>query len=190
MSIHSPEFKRYDSVAVTLHWTIAVCIIVMIPLGFFMGDLPESVRFAGYTLHKSIGITVLALSVFRLIWRFMNTPPAMAATLPAFEKLAAKTAHWLFYFLIIAMPLSGWLMVSTTAKYPTVFFWLGEVPFIPMPAGIDAKAARETLGELHEWLAFGTLALLALHIAAALRHHFRLRDDTLRRMLPLWLLRR
>ncbi|MFM9890704.1 MAG: cytochrome b [Rickettsiales bacterium] len=188
--MHASELTRYDSVAVTLHWTIALCIIFMIPFGFFMGDLPDSLRPTGYVLHKSIGITVLALSAFRLIWRFMNTPPALAATMPAAQALAAKAAHWVFYFLIIAMPLSGWLMVSASQKYPTVFFWLGEVPFIPMPAGIDAKATRDQLKEIHELLAFGTLGLLVIHIGAALRHHYRLRDHTLRRMLPLWLQRK
>lgn len=184
------DSQRYNSVSVFLHWSIALAILAMIPLGFFMGDLPIEVRFQAYTLHKSIGITVLGLSVFRLIWRFMNTPPAMPSSIPAYQKLAAAGAHWLFYFLILAMPLSGWLMVSATQKYPTIFFWLGEVPFIPMPAGIDAKATHDQLKELHELLAFVTLGLLVLHVSAALHHHYRLRDSTLRRMLPLWLQRR
>lgn len=182
--MHATPTPRYDAVAVALHWTIALGILVMIPFGFLMSDLPPGMRFTGYSLHKSIGITLLGLSVFRLVWRLMHTPPAMEAALPAHEKLAAKMVHWVFYFLILAMPLTGWLLVSSTAKYPTVFFWLGEVPFIPMPVGLDAKAAHDQLKEMHELLAFGALGLLALHVAAALRHHYRLRDDTLRRMLP------
>lgn len=98
---------RYDPVAVTLHWVIAFSIIAMIPLGFFMGDLPISIRFDGYAVHKSLGLTVLALSIFRLIWRLLNPPPALPSGLKPYERILAKLTHWGFYFLIIAMPLSG-----------------------------------------------------------------------------------
>jgi cytochrome b561 len=178
---------RYDPVAVTLHWLIALAIIVMIPLGFFMGDLPISIKFDAYIFHKSLGITVLTLSVLRLIWRFMNPPPALPAGMKPIEKLLAHTAHWLLYFLMIAMPLTGWLMVSASRKYPTVFFWFAEVPFIPMPVGIDGKATAEWFNETHELLAFGAIALISLHLFAALKHHFIYKDTTLTRMLPTWL---
>ena len=181
---------RYDPVAVTLHWVIALAIIVMIPLGFFMGDLPISIKFDAYIFHKSLGITVLTLSVFRLIWRFMNPPPALPIGMKPIEKLLAHTAHWLLYFLMIAMPLTGWLMVSASSKYPTVFFWFAEVPFIPMPVGIDGKATAEWFNETHELLAFGAIALISLHLFAALKHHFIYKDTTLTRMLPTWLKRR
>lgn len=179
--------ERYDPVAVTLHWVIACAIITMIPLGFFMGDLPISIRFDAYAFHKSLGITVLALSVFRLIWRLLNPPPALPKTLKPYERMLAKATHWLFYFLIIAMPLSGWLMVSASAKYPTVFFWFAEVPFIPMPEGIDKKATNALFKEYHELLAYGALGLIALHVGAALKHHYILKDSALLRMLPKFL---
>ncbi len=181
---------RYDRVAVTLHWVIAISILLMIPLGFFMEDLPISIRFDAFAFHKSLGLTVLALSIFRFIWRLMNPPPALPTTMKPIEKFAANVAHWVLYFLIVAMPLSGWLMVSASRKYPTIFFWLGEVPFIPMPAGIDVKAAGELFHESHELLAFGAIALITLHLFAALKHHFIEKDTTLTRMLPLWLIRR
>lgn len=183
----NPSPARYDPVAVALHWVIAAAILVMIPLGFFMEDLPISIRFDGYAIHKSLGITVLGLSVFRLIWRFLNPPPALPAGMKPYERLLAKATHWLFYFLILAMPLTGWLMVSATRKYPTVYFWLGEVPFIPMPAGIDAKATKDLFEEYHEALAYAALLLLALHVGAALKHHFLDKDTVLTRMLPLWM---
>ena len=175
---------RYDSVAVTLHWVTAICIIAMIPLGFFMGDLPISIKFDAYAVHKSIGITVLGLSIFRLVWRLMNPPPALPTGMKNYEYILAKLTHWLFYFLIIAMPLSGWIFVSASQKYPTVYFWMGEVPFLPMPEGIDAKATNELFKEFHETLAYGAIALITLHIAAALKHRFIMRDDVLARMLP------
>lgn len=176
--------SRYDPVAVALHWVIAFSIIVMIPLGMYMEDLPISIRFDAYAIHKSIGITVLGLSIFRLIWRLLNPPPVLPAAMKFHEIVLAKITHWLFYFLIVAMPLSGWLMVSASRKYPTVFFWLGEVPFIPMPIGIDGKATSHLFAEYHELLAYGTLVLIALHIGAALKHHFIHKDNVLARMLP------
>lgn len=181
---------RYDPVAVTLHWVIALCIITMIPLGFFMGDLPISIRFYAYNIHKSIGITVLALSIFRLVWRFLNPPPALPSGMKPIEKMLAHAAHWLLYFLMVAMPFSGWLMVSASRKYPTVYFGLGEVPFIPMPTGIDEKAAKDLFYTTHEYLAFGAIALISLHLFAALKHHFIYKDTTLTRMLPTWIIRR
>ncbi len=178
---------RYDPVAVALHWVIALCILLMIPMGMVMEDLPIEMRFGAFTLHKSIGITVLGLSLFRLIWRLLNPPPALVEGMKPYEKLLAHLAHWGLYFLIIAMPLSGWLMVSALRKYPTDFFWLGEVPFLPMPEGIDPKATKEMLEEVHEILANGALILIALHVAAALKHHLVYKDTTLTRMLPLWM---
>lgn len=178
---------RYDPVAVTLHWVIALSILFMIPLGFWMEELPISIRFDAFAFHKSLGILVLALSIFRFIWRLMNPPPALPDSMKPIEKLAASTAHWLLYCLMVAMPLTGWLMVSASKKYPTIFFWLGEVPFIPMPEGIDAKATAHDFHDLHYWLAYGALALIAAHASAALKHHFIEKDTVLTRMLPLWM---
>lgn len=180
---------RYDPVAVTLHWVIALLILCLVPFGFFMGDLEGALRGDAYTLHKSLGLCVLALSLFRFMWRLLNPPPALPDGMPAFEQFLAKAAHWVFYFLIIAMPLTGWLMVSASKKYPTMLFWQAEVPFIPMPEGIDGKATAHLFNLYHEWLAIGAIALITLHIAAALKHHFVNRDTVLRRMLPLFLQR-
>ncbi len=178
---------RYDSVAITLHWFIALAIILLIPMGFFMGDFPDAIKFPSYTIHKSLGIVVLALSMLRFVWRLMNPPPALPAGMKPYEITLSKLTHWVFYFLIIAMPLSGWLMVSASQKYPTVFFWLGEVPFLPMPEGIDKKATAHMFKEYHELLAFGALGLLALHVGAALKHQFINRDNLFARMMPRFL---
>ena len=182
--------QRYDPVAVTLHWVIAISIICMIPLGFFMHDLPIEIRFDGYAFHKSLGLTVLALSIFRLIWRLLNPPPALPESMSAFDRLVAHAVHWVLYFLMIAMPLTGWLMVSASKKLPTVFFWMGEVPFIPMPEGIDGKMTAVMFKEYHYWLAIGAIALVTGHVLAALQHHFIKKDSILLRMLPKFLQRR
>ena len=175
---------NYDPVAVTLHWLIAFAIIVMIPMGFFMGDFPINIKFTTYGIHKSIGLLVLTLSIFRLIWRLLNPPPALPETMPAWEKLAANLSHIGLYFLMIAMPLTGYLTVSASKKYPTVFFGLGEVPFIPLPESWINKAQAHEFKEYHELLAYGAILLVTLHIAAALKHHFVNHDSVLVLMLP------
>lgn len=184
-----PLPSRYDPVAVFLHWTMALLIITMLIIGLIMEDVqPLSLRFLVINLHKATGITILALSVFRLVWRFMNPPPSLPATMPLWERLAAHASHWALYTFIIVMPLSGWLMVSASAKYPIVFFGLGEAPFIPMPA--DAALAKSIGGlsrTTHEWLGYGAIALIVVHVAAALKHHFINRDFVLLRMLPRFL---
>ncbi len=181
--------ERYDPVAVALHWLIALSIIVMIPLGLFMGDLPADLKLDAYIFHKSLGILILALSLFRLVWRFLNPPPALPSHMKPFEKLGAKFSHWGFYFLIIAMPLTGWLMVSASKKYPTIFFWFSEVPHLPMPEAYSGKEAAGLFHDYHLYLAYGALVLLVLHVGAALKHHFVNRDTVLTRMLPRFLVK-
>ena len=182
--------ERYNKVAVLLHWTIALLIIGMIVVGLTMGDYPIKYKFLAYNLHKSFGITILALSIFRLFWRFTHTPPALPSEMPKLEKLVAHAGHAVLYFLMIAMPLSGWIMVSADAKYPTVFFSLFEVPQFPLPAAYDTHDTHEQFEWLHYWLAIGAIALVAGHALAALKHHFINHDAVLRRMLPLWVQRR
>lgn len=182
--------ERYNKVAVLLHWTIAILIIGMITVGLTMGDYPVKYKFLAYNLHKSFGITILALSLFRLYWRLTHRVPPLPGDMPAWEKLGAHLSHWGFYALMIGMPLSGWIMVSADAKFPTVFFSLFEVPQFPLPAAYDTHATHERFETIHYWLAMGTLGLLALHVGAALKHHFINHDSVLRRMLPLWVQRR
>ncbi|MFZ4541742.1 MAG: cytochrome b, partial [Rickettsiales bacterium] len=164
--------SRYDPVAVTLHWVIALSILTMLPLGFWMESLPISIRFDAFAFHKSLGITILALSIFRLIWRLMNPPPALPEIMTCLEKFTANTVHWLLYFFMIAMPLTGWLMVSADRKYPIEFFWFSTAPFIPMPTDIDPKATHEAFEDLHYYLGWGAMILIFGHAAAALKHHF------------------
>ncbi len=191
---------RYTIVAITLHWLIAICILNMIPMGLWMTDainVPEtkSSAYQAFQLHKSIGLTILVLSILRLIWRLTHKPPPLNPLMPAWEKFAANATHTLFYVIMIGLPLTGWLYVSTGWSFaynmalnvPTVWFGQFTVPHIP---GF-AEAPKETkeaaaVGFLktHELLAYFTLALAALHIAAALKHHFVSRDDTLAHMLP------
>ena len=177
---------RYNTVAVALHWAIALIIVGNIAGGVFMHNLPNSspIKFDLYQLHKSFGLAVLALSLARLGWRLTHKVPALPERTPAWQRLGARAAHWGFYALMIATPLAGWAMVSVSpTDIPTYLFGVIPVPHLPFFAGVADRAAAEDLfAEAHEYLAFAMLGLLALHIGAALKHRFLDRDSVLQSM--------
>ncbi len=192
--------QRYSAVAIVLHWAIAIAILGMIPLGWWMGDALEvrdtqAQAIAAFQLHKSIGLTVLLLSVARLLWRFTHPVPALPEGMKQWERLAAIATHWAFYFIIIAMPFTGWLYVSTgwsahddrPLEVPTLYFGLFQVPHL---FGLShlAEQTRATLAGLfenvHSKMAWGAIGLTALHVAAALKHQFVDKDGVLGRMVP------
>jgi cytochrome b561 len=169
---------RYSRVAITLHWTIAVLIIVNLAIGL----LHETLFKGAIPLHKSIGMLVLVLSIVRLGWRLTHRPPGLPATVKRWERGLAHAVHWLFYALMILIPLSGWVFTSASPKrYPLDFF--GVVPLPMFPVAQD-KAVSHMVAERHEQLAYLMIALLVLHIGAALKHRFLDRDLTLDRMMP------
>ena len=179
---------RYTTVAVALHWAIAALILANLYLGFRMGFLKGLAQFEMFQLHKSIGVTVLLLSVLRLIWRLANPPPELPASLAPWERAAARTVHWGFYVIMIGMPLSGWIVVSTSPlNIPTQLYHLVPWPHFPGVHDLATparKAVNRTFGATHETLAFGALALLALHLGAVAKHQFLDREPILGRMLP------
>ena len=188
----------YSAVAIVLHWAIAIAIVGMIPLGFWMHnaiDAPDTQAqaIAAYQLHKSIGLTILLLSFVRLGWRIVNPPPPLPEAMAPWEKVAAHAVHWIFYALIIALPLSGWIYVSAQWRgdgplnVPTVWFGLINVPHLfALPhAALETRAAvADAAMEAHEVMAKGALALLVLHVAAAFKHHIYDRDHVLAAMVP------
>lgn len=164
---------RYDRVQVFLHWLIAALILFMIGLGLFMVGLPkeselppgqESVRAFYFLLHKSMGLTVAILIVLRVVWRLTHRAPELPPTIPAWQRGASKLVHGLLYALMVAMPLSGYLQ-SMYSSYDTKFWGM----ILPRLADAD-KGLREQFSEVHEILAFTLIALLVLHIAAAIKH--------------------
>lgn len=174
-------FKNSDShfgmVAIILHWVMAVLLIGLLALGLYMVRLPinlEKLKLYGW--HKEYGFLALFLVIVRLLWRLTNKTPILS--LPLLEKIAARTVHWTFYGLMIAIPITGWLITSA-AGLPASFFGLFILPNLIAPDTNLLKLFKET----HEWLGYGLIATICLHAAAALKHHFINKDDILRRML-------
>ncbi|KMO43454.1 cytochrome B561 [Methylobacterium variabile] len=180
--------RRYTLVAIGLHWLIALGILALLGIGLAMtrGSLPPMERFALYQWHKSVGLTVLVLMAIRLAWRLFHRPPPLPETMPKAERRAAGAAHLALYGLLVAMPLVGWAMVSASPyNIPTVLYGVIPWPHLPVLPELPNKAAVEGALKLaHSYGAWLLIALLLLHIGAALRHHLVLRDDTLWRMLP------
>lgn len=175
---------RYTTVAIALHWLLGLSLVAMFGLGVYMADLPFSPwRLKLYNWHKWAGITFLALSVLRLVWRISHRPPALPAAIsqamPAWQNLAHHATHHLLYALFFVVPLLGWAY-SSAAGFPIV--WFGQ---ITLPDLVTAdKALAELIKPLHELSAIALMALAALHIAAALKHQWIDRDGLLERMLP------
>lgn len=179
---------RYDAVAVTLHWLTVIAILCLLAMGWtMMSAKPGSpLQFVLFQWHKSVGITVLALTVLRLGWRLAHRPPPLPDTMPALEKLAAHLGHLGLYALLLGMPLTGWALVSTSPfNIPTVLYGVIPFPHLTFPAELGTKASlNATFTSAHVAGVWVMVALVVVHAAAALRHHFVLRDTVLTRMLP------
>lgn len=167
---------------------MALGVLALAALGLVMvhGHLGLGRRFALYQLHKSIGVTILIAALLRLAWRFAHRPPAFPTHMPQLERLTAHAGHWLLYFYLIALPLTGWALVSASPlNLPTVLYGTIPWPHLPVLSSLNNKAPVEALLKtIHRYGAWTLLALVAGHAGAALRHHFLRRDDVLLRMLP------
>lgn len=186
---------QYTRVAMFLHWSVALLMIANAVLGLTASRLPEG-TLSGDMLrllidtHKSIGITVLALSIVRVIWRVTHRPPPLPSVMPGWERVFAHAVHGGLYALIFLLPLSGWAHDSAwvaAASHPMYLFGIVPWPRI----GVIMSLAPDLKESLHEW--FGTLhtacgyalyALLGLHVLGALKHHWIDRHPVLSRMLP------
>ncbi|MDP1660101.1 MAG: cytochrome b [Methylotenera sp.] len=190
---------RYTKTAIVLHGLIAIGVFAMFILGWFMHEIPKdaakqtgfdlfnlgiytwqlaeavSPRTFYYNLHKSIGVTLLALIAFRVLWRITHRPPAMLVSYKAWERKLATGTHHLLYLLMVAMPISG-LIMAINSKYGVM--WFG-IDFI---SGLDNKDLRELFKEVHEIVGTAFLILIILHIAGALKHKLIDKDDTMKRI--------
>lgn len=177
---HTTMTNHYTAPAKALHWLMAIMLGGLLGLGFYMSDLPLSPeKIQLFSWHKWAGVTVFALVWLRLLWRLAHRPPAYPASMTALQKAAAHGGHLALYLLMLAIPVSGWLM-SSAKGVQTV--WFGVVP-LPDLLSRD-KALGHQLEELHSALAVGLMALAGVHIAAAIYHYRVLKDDILQRMLP------
>lgn len=172
---------RYTRTAISLHWLMALGLIGTFALGFYMPDLPLSpTKLKLFSWHKWAGVTLFVLVLLRLGWRLPHPAPPLPATIPTLSRVASHVVHWLLYALMIAIPLSGWLMSSAKGFQTS---WFGV---LPLPDLLPKDAALgDRLKDLHEVLNYTLLGLVIIHTGAALKHHFIDRDDVLTRMLPL-----
>ncbi|MFI4934335.1 MAG: cytochrome b [Caulobacterales bacterium] len=169
--------ERYGAVSIFLHWTIAALILTQIGLGWYMNEvLPDHTpaQASVQSLHISVGLTTLILILIRIGVRITHRGPPLRADMPAWEKLLARATHWLFYALMLIMPLTGWALVSS-GHNPVRFWGMGwpRLPGVGFLTGPANRDARESLAHLHVytliWIVF---ANLFLHVAGALKHQF------------------
>jgi len=172
--------NHYGAMAILLHWGMALLIIGLLGEGLYMVNLPISLqKLKLFGWHKEYGVLVLILVCFRLGWRLTNSVPALPINLPKWQKIAARMAHWSFYVFMFAMPITGWLITSA-AGLPVSFFGWITLPDLIVPN----TDLRIFFTEIHQWLAYGLIAVICLHMGAAFKHHFINKDNVLRGMLP------
>lgn len=168
----------YPRTFIALHWGMALLIISMLISGWAMTELlTPPLKFQVYGVHKALGIAVFALVLWRVLYRARFTPPAIRPALPTWQHAASTVTHWALYVLMLAMPLSGWLM-SSAGGYPISFFGLFTVP--PLVAKGDPIGPWAAW--VHELGLWAFIALLSLHAGAAVKHHFLKGDNTFTRM--------
>jgi len=173
---------RYHGLSIALHWLLAVALVGLFAVGIYMADLPFSpTRLKLYNWHKWAGVTILALSAARLLWRLAKRPPALPKriqdAMPGWQTTAFHATHHLMYVLFFAVPLTGWAY-SSAAGFPIVWFGVLPLPdFVPVD-----KALAEMIKPFHELTAFALAALVIAHVGAALKHQFIDRDRLLGRM--------
>jgi cytochrome b561 len=173
--------EHYTRTAIWLHWGLALMIVGAFCVGFYMSGLPFSPqRVKLYNWHKWAGVLILGLSAARLLWRLSHRPPA-DLPMPAWQQRSAHAAHLMLYVLFFAVPLAGWAY-SSAAGFPVVLFGVLPLPdFVPV-----SRELAETIKPLHGWLAYTLAAVVVLHVAAAMKHHFIDHDATLQRLRPRW----
>lgn len=173
---------RYSRGAMWFHWIIAALVIVNLVLGLYHDDFGKAATAWIMFFHKATGILVLGLSVARLLWRLGHRPPPFDAVLRPWEALLARLTHWLFYVLMIAIPLTGWALSSSNGR-ATNFFGLFEIGLLPVPR---TDGAHDLFEDAHELLGKLMIVLILLHVAGALKHHLQGHRHLIGRMAP-WL---
>lgn len=180
--------RRYNGVAMALHWVTALFVILILGTALAMTPLSEGGRTSDtlVMLHASLGFSVLILTLARIVWRLTNRPPKLPGGMPAAERWGARIAHVLFYLLLVIIPMGGWVVASVTPDQPPVqWFGVAELPRLPPPPPEQQALVAERVASLHGTLGYVMLGLVVLHVAAALRHALILRDGVFARMWPM-----
>ncbi len=181
----SGAVKRYNAGAMLLHWAIFVLLVITVAIGWRAEDLDKAARLQAMQFHKSFGLTILLLSIFRLVWRHINPPPPLPNNMSARATLIMKLTHIAFYALMLGIPLLGWLLISTSSyKFPTMFWGVFQWPVLPLSELSFSKQLHEIAEFLHSKFVWLGIILMLLHVAAALKHQFVDKDGLLGRMIP------
>lgn len=176
----TPIANRYTRTAIALHWLVALLILFNLGFGLYTVELPLSPqKLKFFSWHKWVGVTVFLLVCARLLWRLTHRPPPLPASMKPWEAKAAHASHLALYVLFFAAPLSGWLF-SSTAGFQTVY--LGVLPIPDLLS--KNRELSEVLKVAHHWINYVMAGLIAVHAAAAIKHHVFDHDDVLARMLP------
>lgn len=171
----------YSAVAKWLHWIIALVVILMLVMGFFLEDIPEAFQGTAYMLHKSTGITILFLMIIRFIIIHVNTRPPLPDSIKLWEKILSRFVQYGFYILLFLMPMSGWIMSVAADRVPSYFGLFN----MPLPWISPDKPLAKFMNESHEIIAWILLGFICVHMMGALKHHFIDKNNVLRQMLPL-----
>jgi cytochrome b561 len=175
---------RYNAIAIILHWVMAISFILMLGSGLVMTEddlLDKSMQFTLYQWHKSLGVLLLIAFFLRLTIRLIFKPPVLPHQFIKWERVAAHAGHWGLYALMIAIPLAGWVMVSSSVYgLPTIVFGMFEWPHIPDIAG--NQSIEDLAKEIHEILAYALMAMIAMHIGAVVKHSIKDKINLLTRM--------
>jgi len=170
---------QYDTTSKVFHWLIVALLAVQYPIGWLMPDIHRNMKpGAPMTFHVSIGLVILTLIVARLVWRLTHRVVPETSLAP-WQRVSSEAAHWLLYVLVLATTVTGWLFASFRG-WSTSFFYL-----VPMPMlASENRAAGKLIDGWHQALEWTLLAVIGLHVAAALAHTFVYRKRILQRMLP------
>ncbi len=175
-----PAREKYTKLAIWLHWIIGIAILVQLALGLFMVDLPRGTPERSYyfNLHKSLGVTIALFVLLRLWWRATHTPPTLQGIIPDWQVAASKLSHWVLYLCLILMPVSGFI-ASSYSKFGIKVWGLFEIA-----SWGEDKELREVWIEVHEVTMYVLVAVLVIHVLAALKHLLVDKDGVFQRMTP------
>jgi cytochrome b561 len=174
------DIKSWTGPAKLFHWLMALLIFAQIALGLVAVSWHVSpTKLNLFVWHKSLGMLILTLLALRLLWRLLHKAPELPWEMPLWERAAAQLSHFLLYVLMIALPVTGWV-ISSASNVPFKIFWTLPLPAITAPD----KAVADLFAAIHGWLVTLLAVVLVAHVGAALRHHYVKKDTVLARMLP------